>query len=129
MENDPCEVGLRDGDGFVLGLQGCRGEDPVMAIWRQNGFCVCISVLVKTGVRVWDFDRLGATRDEFMSYLSASITPRITKQVKNQLPPKKVSNFAPPVIQSMVTKSLEQAIIAKESSQLQSSYEAAASLT
>ncbi|GKC26101.1 hypothetical protein Tco_1033395 [Tanacetum coccineum] len=77
-------------------------------------------------------ERLGATRDEFMSYLSGSITARITEQVKNQLPqilPKKVSNFAPPVIQSMVTKSLEQAVIAKESSQPQSSYEAAASLT
>ncbi|GJX34843.1 hypothetical protein Tco_0246400 [Tanacetum coccineum] len=30
--------------------------------------------------------RLGATRDEFMSYLSASITARITEQVKSQLP-------------------------------------------
>nr|GEW86881.1 hypothetical protein [Tanacetum cinerariifolium] len=30
--------------------------------------------------------RLGATRDEFLSYLSASITTRITKQVKIQLP-------------------------------------------
>ncbi|GKE98294.1 hypothetical protein Tco_0021645, partial [Tanacetum coccineum] len=42
--------------------------------------------------------RLGATRDEFMSYLSASITARITEQVKSQLPqilPKEVSNFAP----------------------------------
>ncbi|GJZ58379.1 hypothetical protein Tco_0613873 [Tanacetum coccineum] len=49
--------------------------------------------------------RLGATKDEFMNYLSALITARITKQVKNQLPqilPKEVSNFAPPVIQSMI---------------------------
>ncbi|GJT85685.1 hypothetical protein Tco_1067402 [Tanacetum coccineum] len=30
--------------------------------------------------------RLGATRDKFMSYLSASITARITEQVKIQLP-------------------------------------------
>ncbi|GJV78080.1 hypothetical protein Tco_1509664 [Tanacetum coccineum] len=39
---------------------------------------------------------LGATRDEFMTYLSASITIRITEQVKNQLPqilPKEVSNL------------------------------------
>ncbi|GKD14971.1 hypothetical protein Tco_1199378 [Tanacetum coccineum] len=76
--------------------------------------------------------RLGATRDEFMNYLLASITARITKHVKNQLPqilPKEVSNFAPPVIQSMVTESLEHAVLAKESYQPQSSYEAAASLT
>nr|GEU33372.1 hypothetical protein [Tanacetum cinerariifolium] len=42
--------------------------------------------------------RLGATRDEFMSYLSASITARITEQVKSQLPwilPKEVFNFSP----------------------------------
>ncbi|GKB30155.1 hypothetical protein Tco_0869556 [Tanacetum coccineum] len=30
--------------------------------------------------------RLGASRDEFMNFLSASLTARITEQVKNQLP-------------------------------------------
>ncbi|GJU59691.1 hypothetical protein Tco_1237457 [Tanacetum coccineum] len=76
--------------------------------------------------------RLGATRDEFMSYLLASITARITEQVKIQLPqilPKEVSNFSPPVIKRMVTKSLEHAVLAKESSQPKSTYEAAALLT
>nr|GEU39138.1 hypothetical protein [Tanacetum cinerariifolium] len=76
--------------------------------------------------------RLGSTRDEFMSYISASISTRITEQVKIQLPhilPKEVSNFAPPVIKSMVTKSLKYAVLAKESSQPKSTYEAAASLT
>nr|GEU74835.1 hypothetical protein [Tanacetum cinerariifolium] len=55
--------------------------------------------------------RLGATKDEFINFFSASITARITKQVKNQLPrilPKEVSDFAPLVIQSIVTESLEQ---------------------
>nr|GEW85555.1 hypothetical protein [Tanacetum cinerariifolium] len=63
--------------------------------------------------------RLGATRDEFMSYLSASIIARIKKQVKSELPqilPKEVSNFAPAVIKSMVTESLEHAVLTKESS-------------
>ncbi|GJR38166.1 hypothetical protein Tco_1213850 [Tanacetum coccineum] len=76
--------------------------------------------------------RLVATRDEFMYHLSSSINARVTKQVKIQLPqilPKEVSNFAPPVIQSMVTESLEHAVLAKESSQPQSSYEPAATLT
>ncbi|GJT88977.1 hypothetical protein Tco_1070694 [Tanacetum coccineum] len=75
---------------------------------------------------------LGATRDEFMSYLSASITSRITDQVKSQLPqilPKEVSNFAPSLIKSMVTESLERVVLAKESSQPKSIYEAASSLT
>ncbi|GJT09024.1 hypothetical protein Tco_0843486 [Tanacetum coccineum] len=77
------------------------------------------------------YSRLGATRDEFMRYLSASITARITEQVKIQLPqilPREVSNCAPSVIQSMVTESLEYAVLAKESSQPQSTYKADASL-
>ncbi|GJZ33169.1 hypothetical protein Tco_0578605 [Tanacetum coccineum] len=74
---------------------------------------------------------LGATKDELISYLLASITARITEQVKSQLPqilPKEVSNFVPLVIKSMVTESLEHAILAKESSQPKSTYEAASSL-
>ncbi|GJR66450.1 hypothetical protein Tco_0012515 [Tanacetum coccineum] len=51
--------------------------------------------------------RLGETRDEFMNFLSASLTARITKQVKNQLP---------------------QILPQEESSQPQSSYEVAATL-
>nr|GEZ40806.1 hypothetical protein [Tanacetum cinerariifolium] len=41
--------------------------------------------------------RLGATRDEFMNFLLKSLTARIIKQVKNQLPqilPEEVSTFA-----------------------------------
>ncbi|GJZ40019.1 hypothetical protein Tco_0586582 [Tanacetum coccineum] len=78
--------------------------------------------------------RVGATKDEFMNFLSASITARITEQVKNQLPqilPKEVSKFPPPplVIQKMVKESLEDVVLAKESSQPQYSYETAATLT
>ncbi|GJV79220.1 hypothetical protein Tco_1515090 [Tanacetum coccineum] len=76
--------------------------------------------------------RLGATREEFINFLSASLTIRITEQVKNQLPqilPEEVSNFAPQVIQKMVQESLEDVVLAKESSQPQSSYEAAVTLT
>nr|GEV13462.1 hypothetical protein [Tanacetum cinerariifolium] len=56
------------------------------------------------------YSRLGAAKDEFISYLSASMTARITEQAKIQLPqilPKEVSNFAPPMIKSIVTESLE----------------------
>nr|GEU56456.1 retrovirus-related Pol polyprotein from transposon TNT 1-94 [Tanacetum cinerariifolium] len=55
--------------------------------------------------------RMGATREEFMNFLSASLTDRITKQVKNQMPqilPEEVSNFAPPVIEKMIQESLDQ---------------------
>ncbi|GKD81781.1 hypothetical protein Tco_1348620, partial [Tanacetum coccineum] len=43
--------------------------------------------------------------------------------------PKEVPDFATPVIQSTITKSLENVVLAKSSSQPQSTYEAAASLT
>nr|GEV28881.1 hypothetical protein [Tanacetum cinerariifolium] len=55
--------------------------------------------------------RIGATRDEFMNFILASITARITEQVKNQILPKEVSNFAPLIIQDMVTEPLELVIL------------------
>ncbi|GJW53052.1 hypothetical protein Tco_0097137 [Tanacetum coccineum] len=76
--------------------------------------------------------KLGATRDEFMNFLSKSLTARITNQVKDQLPqilPEVVSHLAPPEIECMVAESLEHVVLAKESSQPQSSYEADATLT
>nr|GEX53155.1 hypothetical protein [Tanacetum cinerariifolium] len=57
----------------------------------------------------------------------------ITKdEAKSQLPyilTKVVSNFATPVIQSTINASLENVVLAKSSSERQSTYEAAASLT
>nr|GEU46800.1 ribonuclease H-like domain-containing protein [Tanacetum cinerariifolium] len=76
--------------------------------------------------------RMGSTREEFMNFLSASLIDRIIKQVRNQLPqilPEEVSNFAPPMIKKMIQESLNQVILAKESSQPQSTYEAATTLT
>ncbi|GKA86682.1 integrase, catalytic region, zinc finger, CCHC-type containing protein [Tanacetum coccineum] len=75
--------------------------------------------------------RLGATREEFKNFLSASLNARITEHVKNQLPhilPEEVSNFAPSVIQKMIQELLEDAVLANDSSQPQSSYETAATL-
>ncbi|GKE01791.1 hypothetical protein Tco_1389774 [Tanacetum coccineum] len=103
-------------------------EKEVVELKRDDPLKTQVTALVDEHLDA----RLGATGDEFMNYLSASITARIIEQVKNQMSqilPKEVSNFVPPVIQSMVTESLEQAVLAKESSQPQSSYEASASLT
>nr|GEV26543.1 hypothetical protein [Tanacetum cinerariifolium] len=75
---------------------------------------------------------MGATREEFMNFLSASLTDRITEQVRKQLPQillEEVSNFAPPVIKKIIEESLNQVNLAKVSSQPQSTYEAAATLT
>ncbi|GJR35642.1 hypothetical protein Tco_1211326 [Tanacetum coccineum] len=76
--------------------------------------------------------RLGETREEFINFLSESLTARIKEQVKDQLPqilPKEVSNFAPPVIEKLIKESRDEVTLAKVSSQPQSTYKAASTLT
>ncbi|GJR83252.1 hypothetical protein Tco_0154037 [Tanacetum coccineum] len=76
--------------------------------------------------------RLGETREEFMNFLSESLTARIKEQVKDQLPqilPKEVSNFAPPMIEKLIKESRDEVTLAKVSSQPQSTYEATSTLT
>ncbi|GJX05320.1 hypothetical protein Tco_0191236 [Tanacetum coccineum] len=76
--------------------------------------------------------RLGETREEFMNFLSESYTARIKEQVKDQLPqilPQEVSNFAPPVIEKLFHETRDEVTLAKVSSQLKSTYEAASTLT
>ncbi|GJW27704.1 hypothetical protein Tco_0044579 [Tanacetum coccineum] len=63
---------------------------------------------------------------------SESLTARIKEQVKNQLPqilPKEVSNFAPPVIEKLIKESRDDVTLTKVSSQPQSTYEVASTLT
>ncbi|GJZ62149.1 hypothetical protein Tco_0618286 [Tanacetum coccineum] len=75
---------------------------------------------------------MGETREEFMNFLSESLTTRIKEQVKDQLPqilPKEVSNFTPPVIEKMIEESRNEVTLAKVSSQPQSTYEACSTLT
>ncbi|GJU76503.1 hypothetical protein Tco_1273573 [Tanacetum coccineum] len=67
-----------------------------------------------------------------MKFLSESLTTRIKEQVKDQLPqilPKEVSNFAPPVIKKLIKELRDEVTLAKVSSQPQSTYEAASTLT
>ncbi|GJY75171.1 hypothetical protein Tco_0480287 [Tanacetum coccineum] len=67
-----------------------------------------------------------------MEFILNSVKANIIEQVKIQLPqilPKEVSDFATPVIKSTITESLEDIVLAKESSQPQSAYEAATLLT
>ncbi|GJT37522.1 hypothetical protein Tco_0937387 [Tanacetum coccineum] len=76
--------------------------------------------------------RLGETIEEFMNFLSESFTARIKEQVKDQLPqilPQEVSNFAPLVIKKLFHETRDEVTLAKASSQLQSTYEAASTLT
>ncbi|GKD27385.1 hypothetical protein Tco_1233599 [Tanacetum coccineum] len=73
-----------------------------------------------------------AEKDRYIDLIEKSIKDIIKDEVKSQLPqilPKEVSDFATSVIQSTITESLENVILAKSSSQPQSIYEAAASLT
>ncbi|GKB18796.1 hypothetical protein Tco_0852719 [Tanacetum coccineum] len=76
-------------------------------------------------------DDLLSTRIGYIDVVEKSIKDIIKDEVKSQLPqilPKEVSDFATPMIQSTINESLENAILAKSSSQPKSTYEAAASL-
>ncbi|GKC92705.1 hypothetical protein Tco_1158147, partial [Tanacetum coccineum] len=57
-------------------------EKEVVELKKDDLFNTQVTALVDEHLD----SRLGATRDKFMSYFSASITARITKQVKIQLP-------------------------------------------
>ncbi|GJT52172.1 hypothetical protein Tco_0978329 [Tanacetum coccineum] len=76
--------------------------------------------------------RLGETREEFMNLILEHFTTRIKEQVKDQLPqilPQEVSNFAPPVMEKLFHETRDEVTLAKASSQPQSTYEAASTLT
>ncbi|GKA48545.1 hypothetical protein Tco_0741503, partial [Tanacetum coccineum] len=76
---------------------------------------------------VFQFNNRVTTFDKEVVELKKNDT--LNTQVTALILPKEVSKFAPPMIKSKVTESLEHAILAKESSQPKSTYEAAASLT
>ncbi|GKB06350.1 hypothetical protein Tco_0834583 [Tanacetum coccineum] len=73
-----------------------------------------------------------AEKREYVDLVDSSVRTIIKEEVKTQLPqilPKAVSDFATLVIERNVTESLEAVVLAKSSSQLKSTYEAAASLS
>ncbi|GKD37044.1 hypothetical protein Tco_1257251, partial [Tanacetum coccineum] len=76
--------------------------------------------------------QLGETKEEFMNFLSESLTARIKEQVKDQLPqilPKEVYNFALSMIEALIKESRDEVTLANVSSQPHSTYEAASILT
>ncbi|GJZ08094.1 hypothetical protein Tco_0542377 [Tanacetum coccineum] len=75
--------------------------------------------------------RWGKSREKREKDLGKLVKDIIKDEVKSLLPqilPKEVSDFATPVIQSTISESLENVVLAKSSSQLQSTYKAATSL-
>ncbi|GJZ87106.1 hypothetical protein Tco_0658716 [Tanacetum coccineum] len=71
-------------------------------------------------------------KKRYIDLIEKSVKDIIKDEVKTHLPqilPQAVSDFATPVIQSTMTESLENVVLAKSYSQPQSTYEAAASLT
>ncbi|GJS91870.1 retrovirus-related pol polyprotein from transposon TNT 1-94 [Tanacetum coccineum] len=73
-----------------------------------------------------------AEKEKYIDIIEKSVKEIIKDEVKSQLPqilPKEIYDFATPVIQSTINESLENVVLAKSSSQPQSTYEAATSLT
>ncbi|GJV44419.1 hypothetical protein Tco_1428955 [Tanacetum coccineum] len=71
-------------------------------------------------------------RKLYIDVVEKSVKDIIKDEVKSLLPhilPKEVSDFATPLIESTITESLENVFLDKSSSQPQSTYKAAASLT
>ncbi|GJR58394.1 hypothetical protein Tco_1500556 [Tanacetum coccineum] len=71
-------------------------------------------------------------RKRYIDLVEKSVKEIIKDEVKSQLPqilPKEISDFATPMIQSTIIESLENVVLAKSSSQPQSTYETTASLT
>ncbi|GJS41379.1 hypothetical protein Tco_0566422 [Tanacetum coccineum] len=71
-------------------------------------------------------------RKRYINLVEKFVKEIIKNEVKSQLPeilPKEVFDYATPVIQSSITESLKNIVLAKFSSQPKSTYEAAASLT
>nr|GEW16418.1 retrovirus-related Pol polyprotein from transposon TNT 1-94 [Tanacetum cinerariifolium] len=69
-----------------------------------------------------------AEKEKYIDIIEKSMKEIIKDEVKSQLPhilPKEISNFATLVIQSTINESLENDVLAKSSSQPQSTYEAA----
>ncbi|GJT50505.1 hypothetical protein Tco_0976662 [Tanacetum coccineum] len=102
-------------------------EKEVVWSYRKTLF-----TLSKSLVESHNRQKVGETRQEFMNFLSESLTARIKEQVKDQLPqipPQEVSNFTPLVIEKLIKESCDAVTLAKVSSQPQSSYEAASTLT
>ncbi|GKC56695.1 hypothetical protein Tco_1084293, partial [Tanacetum coccineum] len=72
-----------------------------------------------------------AEKKRYIDLIEKLVKDIINDEVKTQLPqilPKVVSDFVTPVIKSIITKSLKDVVLAKSSSQPQSTYKAAASL-
>ncbi|GJU99660.1 hypothetical protein Tco_1328931 [Tanacetum coccineum] len=70
-------------------------------------------------------------KKKYIDLIEKSMKDIIKDEVKSQLSqilPKEVSDYATPVIQSTITESLENVVLAKSSSQPKSTYETAASL-
>nr|GEU59422.1 hypothetical protein [Tanacetum cinerariifolium] len=87
-------------------------EKEVVELKKDVPLKTQVNALVDKHLDAW----LGATRYEFMNFLLASITARITEQVKNQLPqilPKEVSNFAPLAASTLTKFELKKILIDK----------------
>ncbi|GKB65401.1 hypothetical protein Tco_0921587 [Tanacetum coccineum] len=87
----------------------------------------------KTEVPVTSSSHSSDLASKFLNFLDiphtdAEIFSLMDVHVHHEILSKEVSNFAPPEIQCMVTESFEHAVLAKESSQLKSTYEAVALL-
>ncbi|GJV72069.1 hypothetical protein Tco_1492064 [Tanacetum coccineum] len=108
-------------------------ENLKISQFIEDAHVTLSTVPQKTAVPVTISSHSFDLASKFLKFLDiphtdAEIVSPMDVPVHYEILPKEVSNFAPPVIQSMVTESLEHAVLAKESSQPKTLYEAASLL-
>ncbi|GKF66788.1 hypothetical protein Tco_0193305, partial [Tanacetum coccineum] len=118
---------LKQADYFAQLLETIKSQIPTMIDAQLN---TRLEDYIKKSFRSYTAEFEKKAKDErkrYIDLLENSVKEIIKDEVKNQLPkilPKEVSDYATLVIQSSVTESLENIVLAKSSSQPKSTYEA-----
>nr|GEU52373.1 hypothetical protein [Tanacetum cinerariifolium] len=121
-------------DEYLLNTLKIMFEKPNVEAVVDTQLSTRLEDSIQKAFRSYTVEFKKKSKDEKKRYIhlvKKSMKEIIKDEVKNQLPqilPKEVSDYATPVIQSTITESLENVVLAKSFSQPKSTYKAAASL-
>nr|GEU48245.1 integrase, catalytic region, zinc finger, CCHC-type, peptidase aspartic, catalytic [Tanacetum cinerariifolium] len=114
----------------MMNVKVCHEEQSTQTPPLLN---IHVTVIRETSSYTTEFEKKAKDeRKRYIDLVEKSVKDIIKYEIKSKLPQileKEVSDFATPVIQSSVTESLKNIVLAKSSSQPKSTYEVAASLT
>ncbi|GJW99372.1 hypothetical protein Tco_0183286 [Tanacetum coccineum] len=135
--NEPVDIdeGFIQKDGTDAKMTNVQqgNENPEICQVIEDAYVTLSTIPRKTEVPVTSSSHSSDLASKFLNFsniphIDAKTISPMDVHVHHEILPNEVSNFAPLVIQSMVTESLEHAVLARESSQPKSTYEVASSL-